>query len=296
MAPGRLGIGLLTAVLAVLLAYVGGWLLAAAVALLSLTALLELRWVANRCRLRLSLEVAYAICVAYVFAAHWFADDLENFGIALLALTVLMLLVDFALHLHHGLATPTANVSLTAFACLWCGLLFASLVLVRGYQPDLTASTPLGPDWPLGRRLLLYLLGVTFAGELAAGLGDTHAGRRRLDQTVHPHRTWEGIGAALLAAVLASLLFAWLFRVEAMPSATSTPEQVRWLTLKHSLVLGLLLGAVGQLGDFGASIFRHEAGVRHFGALPGSRAGVLDRLAALIAGAPLLYLYANLAL
>lgn len=276
--------------------YLGGWPLCAAVTLVSLVCLLELRWAAGRRRMRLSLEVGYAICVAYVFAAHWFADDLENYGVALLALTAFMVAVDFALHLHHGSGSPGANVSLTAFACLWCGLLLSCLILVRGLHPDLRAETVFGPAWPLGRRLFLYLVLTVGCSDLAATLGDALAGRRRLEQTVVPHRTVEGCLAAVVAAVAGSLLFGALFQLEATAAQGLAPAALGWLNLKHRLVLGLLLGLAARLGDFGAGIFRHDAEVERYEALSAGRAGLLDRLASLLLAAPVAYLYAQLAL
>jgi phosphatidate cytidylyltransferase len=277
------------------LALAGGWLLTLAVCALCLVALVELRWVAARRRVRLAVEVAYPISVAFVCAAHRFANDPDNFGLAVVGLLLLAVLADFALHLSAGLRSPTAGVTLTVFGCVWCGLLPSALVLLRHYQVD-PAAAALGLAMPLGERLLLFLLGVTMLSDVAAMVVGKTMGQHPFDTTVSPKKTVEGLVGGIVGAVLAALLCGWLLNIGPAPTAGGDPHLLARAALWHRVVLGLLLGGFGQLGDFGASIFKREAEVKDYGWMFPGHGGVLDRLDSLIINAPLLYLYVKCAL
>lgn len=294
--PRRILTGAVYLSLWMLLAWFGGWMLTIAIALLSLVALVELRWVVSRRRVRLAVEIGYPACVAFVYAAHRFASDPEGYGTAIFALLVLLVIVDFALHLGTGERNAGAGVSLTVFGCLYCGLLFSAVVLLRGYHPELTAPTKFGPNWELGKRLLFHLLLVTMMSDVGAYVVGKTMGRHKLVETVSPNKSIEGCLGGLVFAILASLLAGSLFNVGVTPSTAITVEQAAHASLWHRVMIGILLGVCGQVGDFGASIFKRESELKDYGRLFPGHGGVLDRFDTLIINAPLLYLYVQLAL
>lgn len=279
----------------VLLAWVGRWPLSLAVACMAVLSMQELKWVASHRRMRLANEAGYPVAVAFVIAAHRFADDPANYGLAILVLLILLVLVDFVLHLRQGLRAPTACVSLTVFAAIYCGLMASCIVLLRGYQPELLEATPFGP-WSLGQRLLFFCLVVTMLSDTGAFVVGKTIGKTRLSHTVSPQKTVEGCVGAVAAAVLAALIFGAIFQVGVSPSAEVTSTVAARHSIGHRLVLGLLIGIVGQVGDFGASIFKREAEVKDYSNLFPGHGGMLDRIDTLLVTAPLVYLYAQCAL
>ncbi len=295
MLPQRVVTGALYLAGWVILAWLGGWPLSIAVACIAVLSMQELKWVASHRRMRLANEAGYPVAVAFVIAAHWFADDLENYGLALLVLLVLLVLVDFLLHMRQGLRAPTACVSLTVFAAIYCGLLASCIVLLRGYQPDLRELTPFGA-WPLGQRLLFFCLAVTMLADVGAFVVGKTLGRTRLSESVSPQKTVEGCIGAVVIAVIGALICGAIFHVGVTPSAEVLPAAAARHSFGHRLVLGLLIGVVGQVGDFGASIFKREAEVKDYSSLFPGHGGMLDRIDTLLVTAPLVYLYAQCAL
>lgn len=293
--PPRIVTGTLYFVGWMLLAWAGGWWLTLAMAVAAMVGVLELKWVANRRRVRLATEIAYPVAVAFVIAAQHFAQDLENYGLAVMALIVLLILVDFGLHLRQGLRTPTACVSLTVFGALYTGFMISCLVLLRGYQPELTAPTVFGLQ-PLGQRLLFFLLLVTMATDVGAYLVGKTIGKRKLSDTVSPNKTVEGCIGAVAVSIVAALVFGSLFQIGVTPTAELDAAAAGRASILHRIMIGLLLGIFGQIGDFGASIFKREAEVKDYGWLFPGHGGVLDRMDTLLVNAPLLYLYIQLAL
>jgi len=295
MLPQRVMTGALYVAGWIILGWLGGWPLSIAVACAAVLSMQELKWVASHRRMRLANEAGYPVAVAFVLAAHRFADDLENFGLALLVLIVLLVLADFVLHLRQGLRAPTACVSLTVFGAIYCGLMASCIVLLRGYKPELQEVTWFGP-WPLGQRLLFFCLAVTMLTDTGAFVVGKTIGKTRLAETVSPQKTVEGCLGGLVTAVIAALIFGAVFHVGVTASAEVTAAAAARHSFGHRLMLGLLIGIVGQVGDFGASIFKREAEVKDYSSLFPGHGGMLDRIDTLLLTAPLVYLYAQCAL
>ena len=62
------------------------------------------------------------------------------------------------------------------------------------------------------------------------------------------------------------------------------------LSIVWSIVLGILIGFFGQLGDLAESLLKRDAGVSDSGVIPGM-GGVLDLIDSLLFTAPVVYFY-----
>jgi phosphatidate cytidylyltransferase len=125
-----------------------------------------------------------------------------------------------------------------------------------------------------GAGLLLFLLILTEANDVAQYVWGKLAGRRKVIPKVSPGKTWEGlVGGVATTAALSTLLAPWL-----------TP-----LTLQDSVIVGLLLGAAGFVGDITISAIKRDLGIKDSGAMLPGHGGILDRLDSLTYTAPLFF-------
>jgi len=273
------------------LAWVGGWYLAAVVALLTVGSLRELYRMAFARRpegsLAHSLFLRSAPAPGYVFGvlvpvaclalpeSRFPGSYLGVLGI-LLGLTLIVALVRFGL----GRARTVVVVEgATVFlGTLYLPVLFGYVIHLRqlaSYGVELwgvEAAPPAGACW-----LTLVLAGC-WAEDIAAYLVGTRLGRRKLCPKISPGKTVEGAIAGLAGSVLVTAaLGAWF-----------------GLPVVHGLALGALMGVAGQLGDLSESVLKRRAGVKDAGAMLPGHGGVLDRFDSLLFNGPLAFYYLRL--
>jgi len=195
---------------------------------------------------------------------------LTNFLPALLALLVIATLI--AEILRHD-REPLTNIGVTFLGVVYVGWLFSYLIFLRSL-PGAVHVTPF-PEAARGAWLVLYVIAVTWSTDTGAYLVGMRFGRTKLAPRLSPKKTVEGGLGGLAAATLMSL--AW----------------GTWIGLPwwHCLVLGPVLGALGQVGDLCESALKRDLGIKDFGALLPGHGGILDRFDSLLFTAPVAYYY-----
>ena len=131
-----------------------------------------------------------------------------------------------------------------------------------------------------GKYYVLFFIVVTKFSDCGAYVVGSLVGRHKMIPRVSPGKTWEGFGGAILASVLASLLFAVL-----------AGDHLRGMNFTHAILLGVLLSVTAVVGDLIESTFKREAGVKDSGRFFPGIGGILDLLDSLLFNAPLMYLY-----
>lgn len=133
-----------------------------------------------------------------------------------------------------------------------------------------------------GRWWLAYLVVVTKITDVGAYFAGNLWGRRKLAPTISPKKTVEGAIFGLICAGLASVVFC-------IGSDHMGPFHIG---LTESILLGLLLGAVGQFGDLSESLLKRDANKKDSNNLPGL-GGILDALDSILFNATIIYIYLN---
>ena len=139
--------------------------------------------------------------------------------------------------------------------------------------------------------MMLAIVCVVKCADIGANVTGRLTGRHKLIPWLSPGKTIEGfIGGLALAGIIGAVIAA-MFQTWAQ---NNLHEGDRWhaIGLAEALlggsIAGIVLGAVGQLGDLLESLLKRDAGVKDSGAVPGF-GGVLDILDSPLLAAPVAY-------
>ncbi len=187
------------------------------------------------------------------------SDEIEF--IATVGLFFILLSVVYELYRHKG--SSFLNIGTTMFGVSYVGVGLGTFIGLR----ELFDS---------GAIIILILFSI-WVCDTAAYLGGKATGKNKLYAAISPNKTVEGALFGLVFAVITSVVCKYLF--------------VDTLALHDAVVIGLIVGIVGQVGDLAESMLKRDAGVKDSSAFFPGHGGFLDRFDSIIFVSPAVYLY-----
>ena len=148
------------------------------------------------------------------------------------------------------------------------------------YLPLLLGHLVLLRQLPDGRGWVFLVLFAVMACDSLAYFVGVSFGKHKLYPAVSPKKSIEGS----LGGLVGSCLGVWLAAALFLPA----------FGLEHVILVGLLLGIVGQVGDLFESLLKRACGVKDSGGIFPGHGGILDRLDSLLFAFPLAYYLARL--
>jgi phosphatidate cytidylyltransferase len=213
---------------------------------------------------RVAQGIGAATALGVSLSLYFFASDARVVLTLLLAVPVLGMLIP----LWRLGDIPTAGLRMMAGIAgpLYLGGLLTTSGMLRR---DLGSS---------GAGYVLFSLGIAWLADTGGYFFGRFLGRAKLYAAVSPKKTQAGFVGALFGAMLAALgARSWLL-----------PH----IPLGAALCLGLLAGALGQLGDLSESLLKRSTGNKDSGWILPGHGGLLDRIDALLIVSPIVYGYA----
>jgi len=216
----------------------------------------------------------FFLCVSFFL----FQEKLST-GVGSFVITVFLLLFLIEAILKKDIKFGVSSVSVTFLGIFYISWLLSHLILLRDLRPN-------------GEGLVYLLFITTWCVDTGAFWAGLKFGRHKLSHIISPNKSWEGAIFGFLTGIgvvfgCRALLGLQLF--------TRLNLDLNFITPVECLVIGLLLGIGGQVGDLAESLVKRNAGVKDSGNLfPGGHGGMLDKVDSLMFNAPLLYYYVRL--
>ncbi|MCE1188940.1 MAG: phosphatidate cytidylyltransferase [Ignavibacteria bacterium] len=180
---------------------------------------------------------------------------------------VILFVVLFEMFRNRGSAI--LNLGSTLLGITYIGIAMSSLVLIRELFT--------GIDYQQGGWLIISILASIWVCDSAAFFGGITFGKHRLFLRVSPKKSWEGAVFGFVFAILTMVAAKYII--------------MKSLDLTDSIIIGAIVGTIGQLGDLAESLIKRDAGVKDSSNLIPGHGGVFDRFDSLIAVAPVVYFY-----
>ena len=152
-------------------------------------------------------------------------------------------------------------------------------VMYLAFLGGFLIATRVGFDSVLSTKLPLFFFIVIFGSDSGQYFTGKAIGKRKLAPAISPGKTVEGaIGGLIAAAGFAALCTLLFF-----------PE----LPYQFSIPLGIVMAALGMLGDLAESAIKRGSKTKDAASILPGHGGLLDRLDSLLFNAPVLYYFAR---
>ena len=191
-----------------------------------------------------------------------------NLDIPIYLLILGITLTAMIIEIFRRKETPLLNISILVFSFVWLGIMLGSLSNLRNLPG-------------IGFK-------VTFALFLSVWICDTSAfllgkkfGKKKILPEVSPNKTWMGTIAGFISSII--LMFI-LDQYNFFNGMVSTIDVI---------VIGIIIGSFGQLGDWSESLLKRESGLKDTSNFLRGHGGILDRFDSLTFAAPLTFIYCN---
>lgn len=207
----------------------------------------------------------------------------------ILLLSTITILV-FEMFRNNGSAIT--NIATTILGILYISLLFGTLVGIRElfnitefpvqkYFVMLESSLNLKEEvYRWGGYTVASIFSIIWICDTMAYFGGMLLGKHKLFERVSPNKTWEGAFFGFIFAIISAVSAKYLL--------------LEYLTLIDAIMIGFIIGTLGQIGDLAESLIKRDAGVKDSSSIIPGHGGFLDRFDSLIFVSPILYLYFDL--
>jgi phosphatidate cytidylyltransferase len=241
--------------------YYGGWLFFVLVTTLAILSVNEFYQLMNKKGYSPSYLIGFFVTTFFMWFItytvkhpHW-----EPYATGILT-TAIILTFTGGIFLRKA-QNSTVNASITLLGILYIGWMFSYLILIR----EFTAH---------GAYLFFLIISIWACDTFAYFIG-TYFGKIKLSPYISPKKTVEGAIAGFIISIIAAFIFSRYIGMNPM----------------HAIILGTIIGVVGQISDLVESLIKRDAGVKDSSKMVPGHGGVLDRMDSFILTAPIMYYY-----
>jgi phosphatidate cytidylyltransferase len=173
--------------------------------------------------------------------------------------------------IKKGTQKAILNIGGFMFGLIYVPFLFSFLILIRELPKAMHIDYRVGGLW-----VIFILLCVWFSDTLAYFIG-APLGKHKLCPRISPGKSLEGFFAGVAGSALAAVFSHQIF--------------LDFIAMTHLIILSLIVGLVGQVGDLVESSFKREADLKDSSHILPGHGGILDRFDSLLFAAPAVYFY-----
>jgi len=220
------------------------------------------------------------IYARFVFPAFWILlgamgcktvfewSALQGTGYAVAIITAALLAVFLAAVWRPSLSMRERALTLMAEML---GVFYFALFLYAVFSVRFDFGITIGLYWTV------ILLVVIWVNDTAALVIGKKFGKTLFSPKLSPKKTNEGAAGGLITGVIAAVLLQYFLFTD--------------LAVVHVIVVSILAGVFGQLGDLAESLLKRAAEVKDSSQLIPGHGGALDRMDSLLFAFPVLYIY-----
>ncbi|OGU60891.1 MAG: hypothetical protein A2X64_11130 [Ignavibacteria bacterium GWF2_33_9] len=208
----------------------------------------------------------------FITTLYYYLNSTEFLGLlGILSTTIYEILAAYIVFLVWNLFSSKKNAinnfSTTLSGLFYVYISFGSLLFLR-YAEIINVNER-------GLFIIAYFASIWICDSAAYFIGRKW-GQHKIAPKISPKKSWEGGIAGLIASVLSFVLISVMMNLH--------------FPIVELITYGLIIGVLGQMGDFIESGFKRDAGVKDSSSLLSEHGGILDRFDSIMFTAPAILL------
>ncbi|HJQ40173.1 MAG TPA: phosphatidate cytidylyltransferase [Thermoanaerobaculia bacterium] len=208
-------------------------------------------------------DVPIVLCIV-IMLVIMAAFILQDLSVEIGMFTALLVIPASYVFSRKPLPDSLPSSAIAVLATTYVGMLGGSLIRLRN-------------DFPVGWKLVFFLLLVVWLGDSGAYYVGKNFGKHKLSPRISPKKTIEGLAGGIATSIVTALVIHFTFFKE--------------FPLHHAIIASVILSFAGVIGDLAESMWKRSAEVKDSGTLIPGHGGFLDRFDSIFFTAPILYCY-----
>jgi phosphatidate cytidylyltransferase len=208
-------------------------------------------------------DVPIVLCIV-IMLVIMAAFILQDLSVEIGMFTALLVIPASYVFSRKPLQDSLPSSAIAVLATTYVGMLGGSLIRLRN-------------DFPVGWKLVFFLLLVVWLGDSGAYYVGKNFGKHKLSPRISPKKTVEGLAGGIATSIITAIVIHFTFFKE--------------FPLHHAIIAGVILSFAGVIGDLAESMWKRSADVKDSGTLIPGHGGFLDRFDSIFFTAPILYCY-----
>lgn len=218
------------------------------------------------------LKIFGTILAVFIFIIRMFFEEASVISISLLVFCIYFFIIAVK---YKDIFYPEKDSTVSKFFVYFLLCFFAVT-----YLSIFISYIPLIRNFEKGVFLFFLHIGLVWSGDSGAFFVGRKFGKIKLYPLVSPGKTVEGSLGGLVFSLLVAFIFKFLFLKE--------------LGIIDAVSIGILIGAISQLGDLFESFIKRSANAKDSGSFLPGHGGFFDRFDGVIFSAPFFYYYIKL--
>lgn len=246
----------------IIVLFLGGMYLKYVIMILSLFGMYEFFNIVKKKNINPINIMAYILCIVYY--VFLISKNSIDYSLLFSIITILMIIL---------LCIPIFNekynfidVAVTLFGFFYVTILFSLIVLVSQKE--------------YGKYLVWLIFISSWLCDTFAYYVGKYLGHNKLCPSVSPKKTIEGSIGGLIGSTIACGIYGWILVSKGVK-----------IPIYNFFIMGIISGAICQLGDLVASSIKRHVDVKDFSNLIPGHGGVLDRFDSILFASAVIYYY-----
>ena len=244
--------------------YLGGYYFLALVIIISLMSFYEFSLIVRNKNAYPNLFLGELIIL--FFLLNQFKTFIDAYSLILLSSLLLLMM-----ELFRNKGSAILNLGVTFLGIFYIGIFSTTLIALREFYSILDGN------YIYGAYLVISIFASIWIGDSAAYYSGTAFGKHKLFPRVSPKKSWEGAIFGFIFSIVTMILAQFII--------------LDFLSILNALVIGIIIGAIGQIGDLVESLLKRDATVKDSSSFIPGHGGFFDRFDSLLFSAPVIWMY-----